>query len=318
MAVVFATERLNLLEAFNREEYQGYESLIGDLVQNNDFFRVATVLPSNHGATHNTLVADSLGKGAVRKINGSTVLMSSKTHVKSDPVVIYEGDSEVDEALLENAPDPVAVRVSEDGMNLTGFVNEWNRILLEGDKKTAEGFEGLATRRGKLGTYCLSAGGSSNLSSAYLVEFGETGTSLRYAPGATPGVYTRDNGRVKCTSADGNGYFWGWSQTYKFNFGITVRREASLWRICNINSMGNDITTMLEQVIRAKNKMPNRGRNAYMFVNPDVQSLIEIGLINKASQIKTVDIENYGPCLQFSNLSILPMDAISSAESVVA
>ena len=55
----FSTVHLDLEEAYRREHYEGFESLLGPLVEQNDFLRVAAVLPSNNGATHKTLVAKS-------------------------------------------------------------------------------------------------------------------------------------------------------------------------------------------------------------------------------------------------------------------
>lgn len=318
MATVFSTERMNIVEAFRREHYTNYESLLGALIEQNDFLRVAAVLPANKGSIHETLVADKLGAGAVRAANEGITRMASQTHIKTDPIVSYEGDSEVDDLIISSAPDPVAARISEDAMNLAGFSNGWNGVLLNGAKNTAKGFEGLATRRNKAsGDYTFSLGGSSNLSSMYLVEFGDNAVSLRYSKGSTPGIHAEDMGRQKCITS-GTDYFWGWVMHYAISFGLSVRQERALQRYCNIDVTATDVTSLLAKAIQGKNKLPSKGRNAFFFANSDVVSLIEIGILNKASNLRTVEIENYGPVTMFTNIPVLPMDAIGSSESTVS
>lgn len=318
MATVFSTERMNIVEAFKREKYAGYESLLGALIEQNDFLRVATVLPANKGSFHETLVADSLGTGAVRAANEGVTRMSSQTHIKTDPIVSYEGDSEVDELVIASAPDPVAARMTEDSMNLAGFSNGWNGVLLNGNKNTAKGFEGLATRRGKASNeFTWDMSGSSNLSSAYLVEFGPNAVSLRYTPGSTPGIKSEDMGLQKCYTGSNNAYFWGWVQHYAINFGLSVRQERALQRFANIDVTSDSVTSLLSTAIKAKNKLPSKGRGAYLFCNSDVLSMFEIGILNKASNLRTVEIEGYGPVTMFVNVPILPMDAIATGETQV-
>ena len=321
MAIRFATENMNLIEAFNRENYVNAESLLAQLIQENDFFRTAAVLPANKGSLHRTLVADEVRPGKVRSAYESIASLGGKTHIKDDPVVEYSGDSEVDISILESAPDPYAARASEDALCLCGFANGWNEILLKGDGASSGGFEGLMARRATLANkYVKNVGDTgSDLTSAYIVEFGEVATALRYAKGATPGIQTRDNGLVKAAAKDDSGgYYWAMSQSYKLSFGLSVRQENSLWRICNIDAMGTTIEDFLEAVIRAKNNMPHKGRGAFMYVNSDLLSRIEIGTLNKATNLTVKEIENYGECLHFGNLPILPMDVIETGETEVA
>lgn len=318
---VFSTSRMTLDEAYRREGYQGYESLIGDLQQENDFLRVASVLPANHGSIHNTLIADKIGKGKVRKMNEGIALLNGKTHEKSEPVVSYEADSEVDEGIIKNSPDPMKTRTSEDSLNFAGFSQGWNELLISGTAAKDGGFEGLQTRRNKLSNpYVINVNDTSPeaRTSAYLIEFGENSLTLRYASGAAPGIITRDNGRVKAAAADSNGYFWAWSTHFEMNFGISIRREGALWRLVNADAMGDTIKPLLSGIIRAKNKMPSKGRGAFIFVNADLHSRIEIGMLETATNIRTVEFEGYGPVPMFLNLPIMTMDAISSNETEVA
>lgn len=315
--VRFATENMNLIEAFNRENYTGAESLLGELIQQNDFLRTAAVLRANKGSLHRTLVADEVKPGKVRAAYQSVAKLGGKTHIKDDPIVEYSGDSEVDIQILKSAPDPYAARAAEDALNLCGFANGWNEILLKGDPKTAQNFEGLQTRRKKIGQYCVSVGDENNLTSAYIVEFGENAFALRYAGGASPGIQTRDNGLVKADALDGGGYYWAMSQSYEISFGISIRQERALWRICNIDALGTTIDDLLAAVIRCKNKLPSKGRGSFMYTNADLLSRIEIGTLNKATNLTTKEVENYGPCLYFANMAILPMDAIETGETEV-
>lgn len=318
---VFSTEMMNLMEAYRRKGYENPELLLGELLQQNDLLRTAAVAPANKGFYNETLKALSLGKGGVTKINSGIPDISSKTDKVSDPVISFEGASRVDIRIFDGVEDLDAVRNSEDAMNLAGFSNSWNDLLLNGKPTTAEGFSGLANRRSKLsgGNVVSLAGTSSNsLSSAYIIEWGNLGTRLLYAKHATPGITSEDKGQVQVDAQDSSGKYWAFERDYKITFGLSVRTENSLWRLANINIESTDTTTLLSQIIKIKNKLPSRGRTGFLYCNTDVHSLIEILTLTAASNVRTVEYENYGPVTQFLQIPIMTMDAIGSAESVVA
>ena len=71
-------------------------------------------------------------------------------------------------------------------------------------------------------------------------------------------------------------------------------------------------------MIKIKNKLPSRGRTGFLYCNTDVKSLIEIMILQEATNVRTVEYENYGPVTQFLQVPIMTMDAISSDETKVA
>lgn len=317
---VFSTERVNLVEAFAREKYTNKESLLGPLVQNNDFLRVASVLPSNKGAIHETLIADDDGVGgSVRNANEPITMLTSKTHIRSEQIVSYQGDSDVDELTLQMAPDRMAVRASEDAINLNKFSNGWTDVLVYGNAATSKGFEGLAARRNKKSMKSVSdmkGSSTGGWSSIYIVEFGENGLSLRYAPGAgTPGISVQDMGRNKISVT--GGYFWGWTTHYEISFGLSIRDDRALQRIANIPVNSVTPKDLIKELIKAKNRLPNRGKNAFIFANGDVKSILDIAALDGATNLTTVEIENYGPVTSFVGLPVLTIDRIKSDEAEV-
>ena len=315
----FSTHMMNLMEAYRREGYTNPEEFLGDLMLQNDLLRTAAVAPANKGCYNDTLRAIALGKGGVTMINGGIPDISAKTKRVSDPVIMFEGKSKVDIRIFDGAPDLDAVRNSEDAANLAGFTNSWNEVLIYGDPKTANGYEGLATRRNKLSMpNVVSLGGTDNLSSGYLIEWGNLGTRLLYAKNTAPGISSVDRGMVEADAQDGTGKFWAFERDYKITFGLSVRSENALWRFANIDALEGDISAILAAIIKAKNKMPGKGRTGYFYCNSDIKSLFEILLLDKATNIKTVDIEGYGPITQFLQIPIMDMDSISSDEAAVA
>lgn len=314
----FSTNHLDLVEAFKREKFTTAESLLGALIQNNDLLRTAAILPSSHNSYHDTLVADKLGSGSFRGAYEAIKQTNSITHKISEPIVSYEAESEVDELILKGADNPAQVRFTEDLMNMQGITNGYNDALLYTDpSKATENFRGLASRRAKIGDYCYNCGGTTNnkLTSAWLIEMGETAFSMRYAKGTMPGLSHEDMGRQKCNSADGSGHYWGWVTKFAIAFGISVRQENALQRFANIDPTATSVTSLFENFIKAKNKLPNKGRQAFLYVNSDVQSIIEIMILDKALNTQYIDIENYGPVAHFLGVPILPMDAIKSTEA---
>lgn len=315
----FSTDRMSLIEAYRRLGFENPELLLGDMVEQNDFLRVAAVAPANKGFFNETLRAKKLGEGKITGINAGIPNISSVTDKVSDPVVVYEGASYVDVRLFDGVTDVAAVRNSEDAMNLAGFSNGWNNILVYGTPKDAGGFTGLAAMRSKKAdANVIDFGGSSNLSSAYIIEFGMQGLKLLYAKGATPGISSEDMGRVKIDAQDGSGQYWAFERDYKIYFGFSNRNDAAVKRIANIDIATTDASSLLSKVIRAKNKLPSKGSRAFMFVNSDVKSLLEELVLEKATNVRTVEIENYGPVVHFLTLPIMTMDAITSDETKVA
>lgn len=314
----FSTNHMDLVEAYKREGFTSADALLGALLQNNDLLRTAAILPSSHNSYHETLVADKLGSGSFRGAYEAIQQTNSITHKISEPIVSYEAESEVDELIFKGADNPAQVRFTEDLMNMQGITNGYNDALLYTvPSKTTENFAGLASRRKAIGTYCYNCGGSTSgsLTSAWLIEMGETAFSMRYAKGTMPGLSHEDMGRQKCTPASGSGHYWGWVTKFSIAFGIAVRQENALQRFANIDPTATSVTGLFENVIKAKNKLPNKGRNAFLYVNSDVQSIIEIMIMNKALNTQYVDIENYGPVAHFLGIPILPMDAIKSTET---
>ena len=315
----FSTENMNLMEAYRRAGYESPETVIGELILQNDLLRTAAVAPANKGFFNTTLKAKKLGEGRVTKINAGIPDISSKTEKVSDPVISFEGASKVDIRIFDGVDDLDAVRNSEDAMNLAGFSNSWNKVLLYGTAKDSEGFEGLAIRRSKLAAgNIIDFGGTTNLSSAYLIEWGNMGTRLLYAKHSTPGISSVDRGMVKAEAQDGSGEFWAFERDYKVYFGFSVRTENSLWRIANIDVTSADVSRLLADIIKIKNKLPSRGRTGFLYCNTDVKSLIEIMILKEASNVRTVEYENYGPVTQFLQVPIMTMDSISSEETKVA
>ncbi len=315
----FSTSHMDLQEAFKRENYTNADELLGALRQNNDLLATAAVLPSSNGSYHKTLVADRLGSGSFRGAYEAIKQTNSVTHLQSEPIVSYEAESEVDELILKGADDPATARLTEDMMNMQGITNGYNEALLyTTPSKATENFTGLSARRAKIGTYCLSCGGTAAnaLTSGWLIQMGADAFSFRYAKGSMPGLSHEDMGRQKCTAADGTGHYWGWVTKFAIAFGISVRRDDALIRLANIDPSANSIDNFFETLVRAKNKLPGRGRNAFLYVNADLQSVIEIMTLNKAQyNLSIKDVEGYGPVTHFLNIPILNMDAIKSTEA---
>lgn len=319
MATTFSTTHLDLVEAFKREGFTNSEELLGALIQNNDLLRTAAVLPSSHNSYHETLVADKLGSGSFRGAYEAIKQTNSITHKVSEPIVSYEAESEVDELILKGADNPEQTRFTEDLMNVQGITNGYNDALLYTvPSKSTENFTGLAARRKKIGDYCYNCGGTSTdnkLTSAWLIEMGPLGFSMRYPKGSMPGLSHEDMGRQKCVPAEGSGHYWGWVTKFSIEFGISVRQENALQRFANIDPTATEVSSLFTNFIKAKNKLPNKGRSAFLYVNSDVQSIIEIMIFNKALNTQYVDIEGYGPVAHFLGIPILPMDAIKSTEA---
>ena len=68
-----------------------------------------------------------------------------------------------------------------------------------------------------------------------------------------------------------------------------------------------------------RNQLPSMGRNAVLFVNRDVKSLIEEACFEKTNATYTYsELQGYGPVAKVLGIPVMMLEAIRSDEAVVA
>jgi hypothetical protein len=326
MGAITSYAQLTLMEAMKREHYDDLAASLGELAQMIDVLDVMPWKPSTHGTYNKQFQASRLGSGGFGKTNAAISTISSSGELIEEPVKIYEGLSTVDERILQGVDDPAAVRDSEDGLNMEGAFQDWAYNLFYGTDGTApDNFYSFASRRpAKTGytPYVVDAGGSTALTSAWLLELSPETLYLAYpANSGTPGFKNEDRGRLPLASpATSSGTYFAWTRLYQIWAAIVLRNARALIRYCNIESAGASKVFVIKDFVRyCKAQLQNMGRNSFIFVNRYVKGQIESGAysdtMNGALTVQA--IEGYGPVTFVAGIPLRMHEGITNAETAL-
>jgi hypothetical protein len=324
MGIIQQNKQLTLAEVNKMAGFQDLGDIIAELSQNNEFLDEVPWFPSTHGSHNEDFKAKNLGKGAFTRANTGIPSFSSQGDIIKEPVRLYEGESVVDERLLEGADDPYRVRENYDKMQLEGILQDFNsQLIYSKNFANPDAFNGFAQRRNKTGikVFCRDAGGTgAGLTSAWLMELGRNGVYLSYNKAGTPGLKNEDRGKWRVPAPDNTGMMWAWIRHYEVWGAINVHNERALQRLANIEADDTSINLDLKVIIQMRNQLPNKsGSSAVLFANRTVASQIEQACSEKANiSYSLVNIEGYGPIPRIYGVYVRPWEAISENESQVA
>jgi hypothetical protein len=330
MATILANAALTWAEVVKRAGFDDDAAVIGDLAQMNDFIDECPMFPTTHGLYNKQLQAKRLGKGGFSKAYGPTTDISSQTDEITEPVKLYEGDSNVDDRVFKGVPQGGAypLRDGEDSLNLEGMIQDLTYLIIynhEGD--TPDGWKGLWRRRpslspaGTVPPVCWGLGGTgSDLTSMPIFEFGRRGFSLAYpANSGVPGLKNEDRGLNKIPVPVGTGSYWAWIRHYEFWAAMVLRDNRAFQRLANIETQGASNIFDPTKFISAKNWLPSVGRNAVAFCTRTLKAQVDNNAYGKVNVYMSVrEVQNYGPITFIAGVPVRMMEALLDTESAIA
>lgn len=318
MSTIVSTQAMNIVEAQKREGYTNSAEFLGALVKKIDLLNVAPFFPSSDGSFHKWVQASRLGTGAFTKANDNVPSISSGSDTKIEPIAMYQADSTIDDSVLKTTKDPKKARDSEDVANLEGFTQDWLYKLMYGTD-AVDGIRGFSARRAASDSVYTwkDAGSGSDLTSIWLLEFGERGLNFRYPAGTQPGIISDDRGRHKVPTPSGVGTMWGWIRHFEIAAGLELKNEKAMLRLANIESAGTTFPTDI--FIKMKNQLPSMGRDAVAFANRTVHALVETAAYNKTNMSFSIaDIEGFGPIARIAGIPVMFWETIVDTESALS
>lgn len=303
MAGLSAYAQMTLPEAYKRLEYDSLAASLGELAQMIDVLDVMPFLKATNGAFNRQFQGSRLGTGTFSRANQPVPTISSTGDLIEEPVKLYEGQSMVDERILQGVDDPWVVRDSEDGLNMEGAFQDWCYNLFYGsDGTNPDNFMSFSARRAALtgyAPYVFGGGAGSNVSDCWILELSPNTLYLCYPPNSgTPGFHNEDRGRIWANSPTGSGQNWFWARLYQIWAGIVLRNQRALLRYTNLATSGSSNTFSITDFVRfGKNILQNMGRNSFAFVNRTIKGQVEAQAYkDTANGALTVQaIEGYGP-----------------------
>lgn len=303
------------------------------LARKNPIVREVPILEANQILSHVGSRDAALPTVQKRAINDGVLKSAHKEVPVTAPMSLFETMSQIDEEVLRLAgANAEAVRQRKDRKFIEAMAQSVADEIFYGsigDDKL--GFNGFATLFNSLTTYpngdatwkynVVTAGGSSNPTSIYVVEWGEEKCHLIYPKGTQGGIEIEDLGKQLVTGVTSNTQFVAYVTQFKWRCGLFVQDERCVQRIANIESSGSSNIFDDDQLITALNYLPDMGENpnTRIYVNRAIRTQMDIRVKDKNNVNYREVADAFGkPVLYFRGVPVQICDGIKNSESVVS
>lgn len=214
------------------------------LEQASPVVREATWMEGNMPNGHQSTIQATEETATKRRYERGVAKSKTVNKPVIDLCAQYAANSEVDLNKLETFPNPEKYMAGQEHRKIVAMHKDFESDFFYGNQSTnLEDIDGLATRFNKLSTtignkgyQVTSAGGSTNLTSLYLVGFGDNGVNMFYPMGSEAGVTRIVKPQERVTDASGNAYYaYCVFNNWKVGMAMENYRNAFL-RIANIDT----------------------------------------------------------------------------------
>lgn len=304
------------------------DKIVEVLTQTNEILDDMLWMEGNLPTGHKTTIRAGLPTVAWRLLNYGVPNSKSATTQITDTCGMLEAYAEVDKVLADLNGNTAEFRLSEDRSYLESMNQAVCESLINGDtSKNPERFVGLAPRFSSLsapsGANIIDAGGSTNLTSVYLVCWGDNTAHGIFPKGSKAGFQHQDLGEQTLFDANNNKY-QGYRTHYKWDCGLTVRDWRYVVRVANIDtaaltknaSAGADLIDLMVQAIEL---LPNQKMGKPVFyVNQKIRSFLRRQISNKTVQ-STISLENIAgkKVVVFDDVPVRRVDQITNSETKI-
>lgn len=263
---------------------------------------------------HRGVIRTGLPSPTWRKLYGGTAPTKSLRATVEDSCGMMEGRTEVDVDVLNLNGNSAAFRLSESQATAEGMNQAFAQALIYGDAGlNPEQFNGLHVRYNTISTgtseiarNVISAGGSGNTTSVWLVVWGENTVHGIYPQGSTAGLQHKDLGEYDAFDASNNrfravGDLWQWK------CGLHVKDWRYVVRIANISmtdllaqsgTQANTAATWLPKLlVKAQARIPFRGMGrAAFYCSRTVKEMLAVGALDKSQNVLAIQpgFDQYG------------------------
>jgi hypothetical protein len=334
MATVGGTNA-TLLDVAKRMDPDGRISAIAELLsQENELLTDMPWIEGNLPTGHVTTVRTGLPEVAWRKLNQGVPASKSTTAQITEACGMLEAFGQVDKDLAELNGNTAAFRLSENMAFMESLNQTMSTTLFYGDTAVnPERFLGMAPRyttgvvaTAANGQNIISAGGSNNLTSIWLVGWGPNSIHGIYPKGSVAGLQHEDLGLETVQDAQGRN-FRAYQDRYQWKCGLALRDWRYVVRIANIDVTSLEAGTtaapadpdLLMLMVRALERIHSlSGVTPVFYANRTVRSFLRQQAIRGTQQSTlTYDELSGRPVLSFGGVPVRRVDSILSTETVV-
>ena len=223
---------LTLTDWAKRIDPEGKTAVIVEMLsQTNEILQDAMWIEGNLPTGHRTTVRTGLPEVTWRLLNKGVRKSKSTTAQITHDAGMLEARSEVDQELADLNGNTNEFRLSESQAYIEAMGQEMAETMFYGDSSEPESFVGLAPRYNDLsaesGQNIIDGGGNdTDLTSIWLVCWGQMMTSCFFPKGSKAGLMHEDLGLQDAFDEDQNRYR-AYMDQYKWKAGMAVRD----WRL---------------------------------------------------------------------------------------
>ena len=274
-----------------------------DKIGVDSFLKDVPFFPANQGLKHQITRTTSRPSSTIRNMYAGVKKTSTATQVIHEPVCLFEQRSEVDEAHIDTLENGDEARAMIDKPHAAGILDDFVYEMFRGVRSSGE--EHIDGFLGRLNTlsypghttttvpYVWNNGGSTTLSSLYIVEYGPQAVHGLY-PGAGAvrgggpfGMSIINKGKERLDDpTDSTKKYYGYVTQFCFYFGLAVWNDWKIARIANISIDETSAYALNDNlVIKALNHGKFNKAATRIYANPYLTTQIDIRAKDKGNTI---------------------------------
>jgi hypothetical protein len=312
---------ITLAELANRTHNKQIIDMVNELTKTIPVLEDAKFSEANDLTAHYSTKVVSLPSASLRAANQGVVPTAGQTKQIVDHICSIEDLSEVDEYLVDKAPDPQTFRFNEDLLHMEGMRQKYGSQYFYGSRiNDIKEIDGLHTRYGSLSLPNVrSCGGTgSDVSSLWFVGHGANRVFNVYPLGGGSKIIQRiDKGLelviVNTTTGE---KLYKYITQFKFDFGLVVRDERYVQRLCNIETSGAANTLNIDLMIDAYNDLPSTD-GVVIYCHKKIKSQFDKLAKDKPNVLHTMADPFGKPVLYFWDIPIKKCDSILDTETAL-
>lgn len=318
-----------LMEMAKRIDPDGSQSKIAEIMAKEvSLLLDMSFYPSNDLWSHKTTRRANVPSGTWRGLNEYVSSEKSQVDEMLDVIGICETFASYDIEYINNMPNPKQARLSEAKAFIEGLAQSLtSAILYSNNKVTPKKPHGIAPRLNALGRYVITGGGAANLTSIYVVGWGEDTVFGVYPKnsegGSTDGypIVHQDMGERIDVNSAGN-KLRVYEDNFKIKAGLVIRDPRCIGRVANIDST-TAATTAIEDYLAELIDRMKLSAGAKIYMNEKLITACRIRMKNK-NNVNFTPNKGSGlfgePVLFFDEYPIRKIDSsiLLNSEAVVA
>ena len=306
-----------------------YQKIVETQSQTNKILEDMLFMQCNTKDAHEVTRRYELPAVAWRMINQGVAPTGSKTEQAKFSCGHMEAFAQIDERMYKKNGSSDAWRLGENAAFQQAMNKEMATTLFYGDEKTnPAGFTGLGayyyskTAADVPAIYkdqIIDAGGTgNNLTSLYLVGWGEQTVFGIYEEGTKAGFTYEDKGK-QAVIQDGGKKYYALESQYMWDMGLCLRDPKYVVRVANIDLANlTDTQTLLRNLIEGYNQIEDPDScKLSIYCNRKVMTLIDILAQDKKNVNLTIDTFNGQKITHFWGAPFRRCDGILNTESEI-